>query len=78
MKIKKIIYNWHFTSDYGENYEVHEVGKLGVKEIAKVENELTPEIFCRVYFEDGNQMHDGVMLDIYRINQILWEKEYKK
>lgn len=65
VKIKKIHFNYHQVSSgvdaMGEDYQVHEIGKKGVKEIDEIPNGHG------VYFENGNYEQ------CYNTNRVFFE-----
>lgn len=61
-RISKVHYNWHQIKDGEDDWYTYELGKNGVTEITRINDN-----FVNVRFEDGKQ------IDIGNINQIHYE-----
>lgn len=65
LRAQKVVYNWHYTHEQGEDYCVFEEGKAGIKELLVYG---TPEmIYAKAIREDGS-----VILQ-YNINRIIYK-----
>ena len=65
MEIQRIIYNWFYTTDVGEQFEEHIVGKDGVSTILECLPQVPSDVLhYLVEFEDGKREL------IYNINKV--------
>jgi len=63
MKVKKVIYNWFYTNEVGQEHSEYEVGKDGVDYIDWLDGPR--EIIVRVGFKDGRH------ISLFNINEII-------
>ena len=75
MKIKKIHYNWFYTSgaDEGEGYEIAEVGKHGC---TLIEGHIPQGEGDKHYFDIWSE--DQTMLRIFNPNMVFYEHPHVK
>lgn len=75
MKIKRIIYNWFYTSgsEKGEEYGEAEIGKYECTEIhGHIPQGEGDKHYCDIWFKNQT------MLRVFNINQILYEHIHVK
>lgn len=58
--VKRVEYNWHYTTENGSEFQYYEVGKNGVKQIHYHGNH------CAVNFDDG---HDELVYNLNRVTR---------
>ena len=69
-RVKRIIFNWFYTHDTGEEYNIYTVGEDGVSEIKEYYPAGEGDLYCAdIIFKDGARIRT------FNPNEILYFKE---